>query len=199
MLLFFVSLIICIIAHELGHLIVAKMCKCGVEVFSLGFGKPILFSKKIGKTLYQVTPWIFGGYCKLQDETKSSKKKNSFTNLPYRKKAAITLAGVTVNIVLGVISILIATSLVRASFIDIRYILLCFGMLNITLGISNLLPIPALDGSYLILVWLEKIYGKKVGYAKMDKICHWGFIILMALNIACLPYLYYLIKSGGIR
>ena len=67
------------------------------------------------------------------------------------------------------------------------------------MGITNALPIPALDGSYPILVWLEKLKGKEKGYALMNKMCRWGFIILMALNIACLPYLFYLIKSGGIR
>ena len=59
--LFIFSLLIIVIIHEFAHLIVAKLCKCGVLKYSVGFGKPVLFSKKIKGTIYQITPWIIGG------------------------------------------------------------------------------------------------------------------------------------------
>lgn len=66
--LFILYLVIVIIMHELGHLISAKLVGCGVDKFSVGFGKPF-FSKKFGETTYQITPWLFGGYCSLVGET----------------------------------------------------------------------------------------------------------------------------------
>jgi membrane-associated protease RseP (regulator of RpoE activity) len=184
--LFLISLVICIFLHELAHLVAAKYCKCKVEVFSVGFG-PALFKKKIGETTYQIAPIPLGGYNKLKDELSYSRSKYAFTNLSYRKKMLIILAGCAVNIITGVIAALLGR-------IFLSYNLIYFGVLSATLGVSNLLPIPALDGSYPILVWLEKLYGKKRGYAKMEKIVRVGFIILMALNIACIPYIIYLLR-----
>ena len=184
---FLYSLIVTIIMHETGHLITAKYCKCQVDVFSIGFGRPI-FKKKIGKTIYQISPFLLGGYCKLKNELSYSRSKYAFTNLIYRKKVLIALAGVTINIIVGVPCLLLGNSFISY-----------FGAISVALGITNALPIPALDGSYPILVWLEKIYGKKKGYAKMNKICSISFIILMALNVLCLPYLIYLMGIGVIK
>jgi len=185
---FFISLILTILMHETAHLIAAKACKCQVDIFSVGFGKA-LFKKKIGKTIYQIAPILIGGYCQLKDELCYSRSKYAFTNLPYRKKLIISLAGVIINIIAGLISLFFGITF----GIDFLYY---FGAISFALGITNALPIPALDGSYPILVWLEKIYGKKKGYAKMNRICSIGFMILMLLNILCLPYLFYLIKIG---
>ena len=188
---FLISLFIIVILHELAHFAATKLCGCGVEVVSVGFGKPF-YSFEFKGTRYNFTPWLFGGYCKLKDELTNSNDPTAFTNLPYGKKVIIALAGVAVNIIMGGICLLIGMK-------TLNFTIWYFGYISLALGITNLLPIPALDGSYPILVWLEKLKGKEKGYALMNKMCRWGFIILMALNIACLPYLYYLIKSGGIR
>jgi membrane-associated protease RseP (regulator of RpoE activity) len=188
-LLFLISLIICIFCHEFAHLITAKKCGCGVLVFSIGFGKPI-YSFEWKKTRYNFTPFLLGGYCKLEGELDG--KSNSpiaFTNLSYRKKLMIALAGVTTNMLMGSMIFLIGR------FIHC-YTLTYFGYLSFLLGLTNAIPFPALDGSYPILVWLEKFYGKEKGYKLMGIVCKWGFIILMILNILCIPYLIHLIKQG---
>jgi membrane-associated protease RseP (regulator of RpoE activity) len=95
-------------------------------------------------------------------------------------------SGCLINIITGLITYYLGRYLHN-------YFLYLFGYLSIVLGIGNLLPIPALDGSYPILVWLEKIYGKEKGYELMTNINRIGFIILMALNLACIPWLIYLI------
>jgi len=181
MIVFLISLIICIFTHELGHLIVAKKCGCTVDIFSIGFGKPF-YRKEIGNTIYQIAPVILGGYCKLKDEVKSSNEGDAFTNLIYRKKVMITIAGCLVNIISGLICILIGTKL---NIWNLVY----FGFISTSLGVTNLLPIPALDGSYLYLVWLEKYMGKEKGYTLMEKLINIGFKILMILNILCIPYI----------
>ena len=187
---FLITLFLCILLHELGHLLVAKLCKCNVEEFSIGFGKEI-FKIKIKDTVYKITPWLLGGYCKLQDELTCSESKYAFTNLRYSKKVSISLAGIFVNILTGLIGIFIG-------YLLLNYSLVYFGELSIVLGITNLLPIPALDGSYIFLVLLEKKYGKKKGYELMDKLCKVGFKIIMILNILCLPYLIWLFIQGKI-
>jgi membrane-associated protease RseP (regulator of RpoE activity) len=185
---FFINLIFIVIIHEAGHLIVAKKLKCGVDIYSIGFGNP-LWRKEYKETIYQFAPILLGGYCKLRDELSSSNDPYSFTNMSYRKKVAISYAGVLVNILTGLL----------VGYIGWWYGIYCllyFGVISVSLGVTNALPIPALDGSYPILIGLEKIYGKEKGYAIMNKICKWGFVILMTLNIASLPWMFYWLWIG---
>ena len=185
---FFLALLINILIHEASHLLAAKAVKCKVEIFSVGFGKPLW--KKIYKgTIYQVCPILFGGYCKLANEMKYSRSKYAFTNLRYRDKCLISIAGVLSNFILGNITIALG---IYFSNMKIYY----FGIISIMLAITNIIPFPALDGSYLFLVWLEKFYGKKKGYALMEKICKIGFVILMILNVLCVPLIVVLYLKG---
>ena len=55
------------------------------------------------------------------------------------------------------------------------------GILSINLAIINLLPIPALDGSRLIFLMLEKVRGKPIEPEKEALIHLIGFALLMAL------------------
>lgn len=191
MILFLLNLIIIIIIHETAHLIAAKKVGCGIEIYSIGFGAPI-FKKKIGKTIYQITPILIGGYCKMEGETKYSKSPSAFCNLRYRDKVAMIFAGCYANIISGSIAILLTMIGIK------NYALFYFGYMSILLGITNLIPFPALDGAYPYLVWLEKIYGKKQGYKIINILTKIGFTILIILNILFLPYLLYLINKGGI-
>jgi membrane-associated protease RseP (regulator of RpoE activity) len=77
--------------------------------------------------------------------------------------------------------------------------LFTFSIVSIVLGITNLFPIPALDGSYPIMVWFEKWYGKKKGYALMKKINTVSFTILMWLNVLCIPWIIYLWMNGAYK
>ena len=180
MLIFIFGLLLGIIIHEAAHFIAAKSVKCEVSVFSIGFGRPF-FKRKIGETTYQITPYLFGGYCALKHEFEYSRRKYAFTNLPYNHKMRIILAGVTVNIIFGLIMMLIG--------LDLNYSVWYIGYLNMILGLGNLIPFPALDGSYVFLVWLEKLKGKKQGYALMGRICNIGMKIINILNILCIPAL----------
>ena len=190
MILFLLSLFICIVLHELGHFFAAKSVKCKVERLSLGFG-PVLLRKKMGETSYEIALIPLGGFCSLKNELTYSRSKYAFTNLSYRKKLLITIAGCAVNILTGIIAIGLAYVFKNFSFVY-------FGIVSISLGITNLLPIPALDGSYPFLVLLEKKYGKKKGYAKMEKIVTFWFKILLIVNIATIPLVIYWYKIGAL-
>jgi regulator of sigma E protease len=64
---FFVLVGLMVIVHELGHFIVAKLCKVRVEAFSFGFG-PRLFGFKYGETDYKVCLLPLGGFVKMTGE-----------------------------------------------------------------------------------------------------------------------------------
>jgi membrane-associated protease RseP (regulator of RpoE activity) len=185
------SLIIIIIVHELGHLWAAKFCKCGVKVFSVGFGK-VLWSKKIGKTVYQIAAFPMGGFCQLQGELEYSRSKYAFTNKTYSQKLLIIFAGVLMNIFTGLLAYGLFHFTLNKTF-------LLFAYYSVFMGLSNALPfIPCLDGSYAIIFLFEKRWGKKKTYRVWGKICSTTFKWLMILNLLSLPYLGYLIYTGKI-
>jgi len=58
------------------------------------------------------------------------------------------------------------------------------GVLSIQLGLINLFPIPALDGSRLIFLLIEGVRGKPLNPEKENMIHLVGFVLLMALMLA---------------
>jgi regulator of sigma E protease len=83
----------------------------------------------------------------------------------------------------GVVSLANVTyELVKVgSVIDILNLL---AITNLLLGIMNLLPIPALDGGYLLFFLIEKVRGKKLSEKYQEWAIKIGFIVLIALGIA---------------
>lgn len=104
--LFILMLLVLIIPHEWGHMIVAKMCGVRVFEFSVGMG-PLLFHTTRGETEYSVRLLPLGGFCKLEGEDEASEEPTAYNNQPERKKIAILLAGVTMNILIAILAVTI--------------------------------------------------------------------------------------------
>jgi len=179
-LLFLISLIALICIHETAHLITAKLCKCKVIKYSLGFGK-FGFEIKINKTIYKITPFLLGGYCELEGELDFSKSPTAFMNLRYYKKLLIAISGCLVNIIFGILMCLLSLKINN-------YYLWYIGFFNLLAGMSNLIPVPGLDGSYPILVLLEKFIGKKKSIIILKKLITIFIRIFTILNIIILPW-----------
>jgi len=58
--------------------------------------------------------------------------------------------------------------------------------LSINLGIMNLIPFPALDGSMLIILLIEKIRGKPVPQEKVGMISFIGFVLIIGILVITL-------------
>lgn len=100
-----VGISILILIHEFGHFIVAKKMGLLVEEFGFGF-PPRIFSKKIGETTYTLNLLPFGGFVKIHGEEPGTpleglEKERSFAFQPAWRRAAIILAGVLMNFLLG--------------------------------------------------------------------------------------------------
>lgn len=188
-LLFCICLVITIVLHEIAHMIAASLVGCGVEIVSLGFGKPVLWSKEIKGIKFQITPWILGGYCKLKGEDKAYNGVDGLFNLTYSRKVFVVIAGCWINIFLGAI----------VGYINFLYFnnlaLFFFAQLSILLGITNLLPIPALDGCYPVLFTLEKFFSREKAFKIINKIVGVCFILIIILNVVCIPYMINQLKS----
>ncbi len=87
--------------HELGHFLVARWCGVTVVTFSLGFG-PKIFSRKPGDTEYCISLIPLGGYVRMlgddpEAEVAPEERQHAFLDQPFRKKAAIVVAGPLFN------------------------------------------------------------------------------------------------------
>lgn len=201
---FILALLLTVIVHELGHMIVALLCRVKVEAFCVGFGNPnikinirvydgdIKKSEKtwkfpgLHKTMFgidfRITPFLLGGYTGLKGET--TKTGDGILDARYYKKFLVLIAGVVMNFILACIcywinyksistglfvdwtimkSIFlqdIDTMLYTMFYFNPNYMLLQLSLLNLFCAITNILPIPALDGGYLWLYLLEKPMGR---------------------------------------
>ena len=102
---FIVLIGVLITVHEFGHFAVAKLCGVKVEMFSIGFGKPIIKVVR-GETEYRIAWLPFGGYVKLlgqipgeavtdaADEGRSLQDKGPF------QRILIYAAGPAMNLIL---------------------------------------------------------------------------------------------------
>jgi len=185
MILFLTALLITITIHELAHFVASKLVKCEAEVVSIGFGKPI-YSFYRGNTRYNISPILLGGYVKLEGELEQSDSPTAFMNLTYTKKIIITLAGCFVNLLFGF------GWLYLGSWLN-NYMIFYVGFFNIITGLGNLLPIPGLDGSYPIMVWLEKLIGKEKSTIILKKVVTIIVRVLLIINALLLPW--FLIKG----
>lgn len=71
------------------------------------------------------------------------------------------------------------------SDILLNLIYLC-SYISINLGIMNLIPFPALDGSMLLILLIEKVRGKPLPQEKMGMVSMVGFVLLICVLIATL-------------
>ncbi len=95
---------IMVLVHELGHFIVAKLCKVRVEVFSIGFGTR-LFGFKRGDTDYRLSLLPLGGYVKMSGEMPGEEKSDDpgeLENHPRWQRVLIALAGPIANFLLAI-------------------------------------------------------------------------------------------------
>jgi regulator of sigma E protease len=109
----FVSVLIVI--HEFGHLVVAKLSRIPVEVFSLGFG-PVLLRRKLGETEYRVSLVPLGGFIKMAGEEEKAGPGadapltgtgTGFMDKPLGIRAAVIAAGPVSNLILGFLMLLV--------------------------------------------------------------------------------------------
>ncbi len=88
--------------HELGHFIVAKLCKVKVNEFAIGFG-PAIWQKQGKETKYTLRLIPLGGYNSMEGEEGGSDDARAFSKASIPKRMAIVVAGATVNIIFAII------------------------------------------------------------------------------------------------
>ncbi len=100
-----------IFVHELGHFLVARSFRVGIEKFSIGFGKSIWETEKNG--IQYRLGWIpLGGYVKMKGENPeepiSFEEDDTFIGKSWWKRALIAFSGPFANLLFGLLLFIIA-------------------------------------------------------------------------------------------
>ena len=102
-----------VLIHEAGHYTAARLFHVTIEEFSIGMG-PKICSKKSKKTgiAYSLRAFPIGGFVAMAGEDSESDDPNALNKKPVLQRILITVAGATMNILLGflLMSILVSTS-----------------------------------------------------------------------------------------
>lgn len=97
---FIIILGLLIFVHEFGHFIVARWCGVEVKEFAFGF-PPTIWKKEYKGTVYKINSIPIGGYVKMLGEDEEVKNPHSFSSQKGRKKMAIVVAGVLMNLLVA--------------------------------------------------------------------------------------------------
>lgn len=217
--LFITSLIITIIVHELGHLFAALYLKVKVEYFQLGFWKPYI-EFKIKNIPIRISPWLLGGCVKVEGEESNTKTgilalpyrqkliiilAGVAVNLVVALLIYLFLyqsiyKGLCIDFTLMKSSLLKDDSIISnlfiqypdlaRSFVDGSLIWIYLSFMNIMAFVTNIFPFPALDGSLVCLVWLEKLFDTDTYVKVLNRILKIGFYILIVVQIILIGWYY---------
>jgi len=101
-----------IFIHECGHFLFARLFRVTVREFAIGMG-PKLFTKTSRKTgiAYSLRALPIGGFVSMVGEDEESEDPNAFSRKPVWQRIIITVAGASMNIIVGILvmSILVMT------------------------------------------------------------------------------------------
>lgn len=108
-------------------------------------------------------------------------KTGMFLRLMFEFVGMIFKGQVSTNDLAGPIGVI--NEVGEAAKMGITSLLLILGFISVNLGFFNLLPIPALDGSKLLFIFLELLRGKPIDPDKENFIHTIGFVFLIGLML----------------
>ncbi len=134
-LIYLLAFILAMLLHELGHLLVARICHVPAQELGLGWGKQ-LWQRQFGSVRFKLHALPVGAYVRL-DMTRLQQR-------PLDQQVFVLLAGIIVNLILAA-----ATSGTM------------FSLMNLLLATTNLLPLYQQDGWKCGIVILRALLRRK--------------------------------------
>jgi membrane-associated protease RseP (regulator of RpoE activity) len=164
-----------IVVHELGHLLAARFLGIEVSGVSLGFGPEIVgFTDRYG-VRWKLALLPVGGACSFRERPGGKghreNKLRTLREASLADRAIVLVSGPASNLCFaGLIWLIIFFHTSILPFMPEEEVV--FGLpafllqLSCAIAFFNLLPIPPLDGGYLVLIAFEKLRGRAVSNEK---------------------------------
>ncbi|MCD8355424.1 MAG: site-2 protease family protein [Clostridia bacterium] len=111
---------------------------------------------------------------------------------PRRDIALVSLAGPVSNFILALIALFLYYPLRMASspvLMTIALMLYMVAIISIGLGVFNLIPVPPLDGSKILLSFLPRKYEFK--FAQYQQYIQFGLLVLLLIGVLNIPIHYF--------
>lgn len=156
-----------VMVHEIAHAIAARRAGGDVREVGVGFG-PVLLRRKVGGVDVTLRPLPLGGFAAID-----------LDRVPPARRVPVLLAGPAANIAAGLLLrqaarvpapallegqaermqvgglLSVLSLLTRADGAGPRSLAAAAGALNLSIGISNLIPLLPLDGGHLAVARME--------------------------------------------
>src|SRR6266404_342043 len=170
-----ISLFAGIAVHELGHFLAARFLGIEVSGVSVGFGPEIVgFTDRYG-VRWKLAPLPVGGACSFRERPRGKgdreNKLRTLREASLADRAIVLVCGPASNLCFaGLIWLIIFFHTSILPFMPDEEVV--FGLpafllqLSCAIAFFNLLPIPPLDGGYLVLIAFEKLRGRAVSNEK---------------------------------
>ena len=133
---FILSFTAALVAHELGHLVAARLCGISITEAGLGWG-PVMFSTRARGMNLKLRLLPLGAYIRM--DMVALQKRALLQQL------FVLLAGIVVNLLLGTLAL--------GTF---------FGTINLALALGNLFPIYQQDGWKAGMVISRRVFNRPV-------------------------------------
>jgi membrane-associated protease RseP (regulator of RpoE activity) len=160
-----------VVVHELGHLLAARFLGIEVSGVSVGFGPEIVgFTDRYG-TRWKLAPLLVGGACSFRERPgggahrEPGNKSRTLYEASPKNRAIVLLGGPAFNLCFaGLVWLIIFFHKSILPFVSEDEVV--FGLpaflvvVSCATALFNLLPIPPLDGGYLLLVGFEALRGR---------------------------------------
>lgn len=146
-----------------------------------------LTKKVTPKALPEENRYIVGVYPSIEKTTFVGAISHGFTETFSLTKETFNFLGglfqkkVPLSGVGGPVSVMRISA--KAAEAGILTLLWISAYISVQLAIFNLLPIPALDGGWILISIIEIIIGRKLNEEKIGKITYVGFVLLMSLAV----------------
>jgi membrane-associated protease RseP (regulator of RpoE activity) len=191
------ELLMCILMHELGHLLAARWLRVKSIYLSIGFGPELIgFTDRLG-TRWRLAAIPIGGSVGI-DTSVSGAIQNKIggrgAESSIQQRAALYAAGPVFSFVFGGavlgLCILISDGIPNAPTVDsLASHLMTITRCSWTLGLFNLLPFLPLDGGHLCLLGVESLFGRAAAQQLEVAVLHFGKVIISIISFIVLAYL----------
>jgi membrane-associated protease RseP (regulator of RpoE activity) len=189
-----------VVVHELGHLLAARFLGIEVSGVSVGFGPEIVgFTDRYG-TRWKLAPLLVGGACSFRERPgggahrEPGNKSRTLYEASPKNRAIVLLGGPAFNLCFaGLVWLIIFFHKSILPFVSEDEVV--FGLpaflvvVSCAIALFNLLPIPPLDGGYLLLVGFEALRGRALlNENQLIRVGAWVIAVVTAVtSVLLLP------------